>query len=212
VASSSPSGDRAALWTGDRPLVLASTSVTRRDLLLCAGVPVETEAAGIDERAIEETTESRAPADLAVQLAEAKAQAVCRRRPQRLVLGADQVLELDREVLHKPADRAAALRHLTRLSGRRHLLHSAWALARDGRILDRFVDSASLTMRSLSTAEMARYLDAAGEAALSGAGSYQVEGLGIHLFESIAGDHSTILGLPLIPLLARLRGLGCLAI
>ena len=146
-----------------------------------------------------------------MRLSEAKALAVSGRRPERLVLGADQVLDLEGEVLHKPADRAAALLQLRRLAGRSHTLHSACTLARDGAILDGFVASATLTMRPLSEDAMARYLDAAGDAALSGAGTYQVESLGIHLFQSIAGDHATILGLPLIPLLARLRGLGCLA-
>jgi septum formation protein len=211
VSASSDSLRERPLWTGGTPLLLASTSATRRALLEAAGLPVDTQASGIDERAVEDEARDLAPADLASRLAREKALAVSRRDPGRLVLGADQVLELEGCVLHKPADRAAALRQLRRLCGRVHLLHSAGVLARGGAVLDGFVASASLTMRPLGEDAMARYLDAAGEAALGGAGTYRIEGLGIHLFDSVAGDHSTILGLPLIPLLARLRALGCLA-
>ena len=207
-----PGGSGArALWTAERPLILASTSATRRALIRSAGVPAETESSGIDEREVERQSQGLAPAALALRLAEEKALAVSRRRPERLVLGADQVLDLDGEVLHKPADRAAALAHLRRLAGRSHVLHSACALARDGAVFDGFAAGAVLTMRALGPDALERYLDAAGAAALSGAGAYQVEGLGIHLFESIEGEHSTILGLPLLPLLTRLRALGCLA-
>jgi septum formation protein len=212
---SSPPGPRptgaAPLWTGDRPLLLASTSAARCALLSAAGIPADPEASGVDEREVEANAGRLAPADLSLRLAQAKALAVSRRRPDRLVLGADQVLNLDGEVLHKPADGTAALAQLRRLSGRSHRLHSACALAREGGLLDGFVASAALTMRPLSERDMVRYLDAAGEAALGAAGTYQVEGLGIHLFDAVEGDHFTILGLPLIPLLARLRDLGCLA-
>ena len=201
-----------ALWTGKRPLVLASASATRHGLLESAGIPVDTDPSRVDERALEREAAILAPADLALRLAEAKALDVGRRHPERLVLGADQVLDLDGDVLHKPADRTEALDHLRRLAGRAHRLHSAVALARGGALLDGFIASATLTMRTLGQDALERYLDVAGHAALSGAGAYQLEGLGIHLFEAIEGDHATILGLPLIPLLARLRGLGCLAV
>jgi septum formation protein len=204
-------GGAAFLWTGEAPLLLASTSAARRALLQAAGVPVETEASGVDEREIETAAAGLAPPALALRLAQAKALAVSRRRPDRLVLGADQVLDFAGEALHKPADRAAAQRQLARLAGRSHRLHSACALARGGAILAAFTASATLTMRALGPDAIERYLDVVGEAALWGAGSYQVEGLGIHLFASIEGDQSTILGLPLIPLLERLRGLGLLA-
>jgi septum formation protein len=199
------------LWTARQPLLLASTSATRRGLLEAAGIPVDIEASSVDERTLE-GTERHEPAELARRLAQAKALAVSRRRPERLVLGADQVLELDGEVLHKPADRAAAALQLRRLAGRTHRLHAACTLARSGAVLEGFVARASLTMRPLGADAVERYLDLVGEAALSGAGSYQIEALGIHLFAAVEGDHSTILGLPLLPLLERLRALGCLAL
>lgn len=202
-----------AVWTAERPLVLASTSATRRDLLRGAGIEAETVASGLDERRVEAAAaaERLKPAALALRLAAEKALAVSRRHPGRWVVGADQLLDLDGEVLHKPPDRAAAAEHLSRLSGRTHALHAAVALARDGALEDSFVESAALAMRPLAPAAIARYLDAVGAEALQGAGAYRVEGLGIHLFARIAGTHAAILGLPLLPLLAILRDRGCLA-
>jgi septum formation protein len=202
-----------AVWTAARPPILASTSATRRDLLSGAGIAAEIVASGVDERAVEEAAEAERlkPAALALRLAAEKALAVSRRHPERWVIGADQLLDLDGEVLHKPADRAAAAAHLGRLSGRTHALHSAVALALDGALEDSFLETATLTMRPLASEAIARYLDAVGGRALQGAGAYQVEGLGIHLFARIAGSHSAILGLPLVPLLAILRDRGCLA-
>jgi septum formation protein len=201
------------LWTGSAPPLLASTSRTRRLLVEGAGIAVDTVASGVDERAVEAEAASRRldPAALAASLAAAKALAVSRRHPDRLVIGADQVLDLDGAVLHKPADRAAAAAHLARLAGRTHALRSAVALARGGAVEESFVESARLRMRPLGPDAIAAYLDRIGEAALQGAGAYQVEGLGIHLFDAIEGDHSTILGLPLIPLLRALRGRGLVA-
>lgn len=197
-------------WLPSKPLLLASTSATRRALLESAGLPVETEAPGVDERTIESVT-GGSPENLACRLAAAKALAVGRRRPGRVVVGADQVLELEGEVLHKPEDREAARRQIARLAGRTHSLHSAFAVAIDGELARQGLDSANLTMRTLDDDAVARYLDLAGAAAASSVGAYQLESLGIHLFERVDGDHSTILGLPLIPLLAALRGMGLLA-
>jgi septum formation protein len=201
------------LWTAPSPLVLASTSAARRGLLRGAGIDPEVVASGVDERALEAQAQAErlGPGALALRLAAEKALAVSRRHPGSWVVGADQVLEADGEALHKPADRAEAARHLSRLSGRPHALRSAVALARDGMLEDSFVETAVLALRPLTQSAIARYLDAVGDAALAGAGAYQVEGLGIHLMERIEGDHATILGLPLIPLLSALRVRGCLA-
>jgi septum formation protein len=201
------------LWTQDVPLVLASTSATRRKLLLDAGLAIETESPGVDERAIEAAASAAGATatELAVRLAREKALAVSRRRGEAAVLGADQILVLDGEILHKPADRHAARRHLLRLAGRPHTLITAAALARNGEILDVVLDEAELTMRPLDAAAIDTYLDLAGPAVLDSVGCYQIEGLGIHLFGNVTGDHATILGLPLRALLAVLRRRGCLA-
>ncbi|MET7246417.1 Maf family nucleotide pyrophosphatase [Methylobacterium sp. EM32] len=200
-----------SLWRGPAPLLLASTSPTRRMLLDSAGLAVETRAPGVDERAVEAEAAGLSPQDLAGRLAAAKAGAVAAHAPDRVVIGADQVLDLDGTVFHKPADRAGAAAHLARLQGRTHALHSAVALAVDGAVADRFVVTARLTMRPFGEAGIAAYLDAAGPTITGSVGAYQLEGVGIHLFDRIEGDHSTILGLPLLPLLARLRARGLLA-
>lgn len=134
------------------------------------------------------------------------------RRPDRVVLGADQVLECDGKLFHKPADLAQAREQIAALAGRTHALHSAVALAVDGYVAETFVETAHLTMRPLDPGQVAAYVDLAGaDKVRASVGGYQLEGLGIHLFSEIAGDHSTILGLPLLPLLARLRDRGLLA-
>jgi septum formation protein len=203
-----------ALWTAPDNLLLASTSATRLALLVSAGLPVETQKPNVDERAVEAAArhERLDPPALAGRLAAEKALAVSRRHPERIVLGADQVLDCDGDIFHKPADRASAKDHLQRLAGHRHALHSAGALAIGGQVVEQFVTSAFLTMRPLTEEAIELYLDLAGPDVLSSVGVYQLEGLGIHLFESLDGDHSTILGLPLLPLLAALRRLGCLAL
>ncbi|SFS96427.1 nucleoside triphosphate pyrophosphatase [Methylobacterium sp. yr668] len=197
-------------WTGPDPLLLASTSPTRRLLLESAALPVETAAPDVDERALEAASAGLFPPDLALHLARAKAESVAARHPGRIVLGADQVLDLDGTVFHKPADGASARAQLARLSGRTHALHSAVVLA--GAVEDAFVETARLTLRPLDERAIAAYVDCAGaERVRASVGGYQLEGPGIHLFESVAGDHSTVLGLPLLPLLARLRAAGLLA-
>lgn len=203
----------ASPWTAPLPLLLASTSRTRLTLLVSAGLPVETQAPGVDERAVEAGAEAEAlsPMELAQRLAAEKALAVSRRHPERIVLGADQVLDSGDKVLHKPSDRDAAKAQLLFLAGRTHALHSASALAKGGEIVESFGASAHLTMRPLEEAAIDRYLDLAGPEVLGCVGVYQLERLGVHLFERVEGDHATILGLPLLPLLASLRRLGCLA-
>jgi septum formation protein len=199
------------LWTGPAPLLLASTSQTRRALLESAGLSVDTDAPGVNERAIEAEArrENLDPMGLAQRLAAEKALAVSCRHPERLVLGG--VLACGPEIFHKPEDRPAARAQLERLAGRRHALHSAGALAQGGRVVGEFKDAAHLTMRPLTPENIDLYLALAGPQVLHSVGVYQLEGIGIHLFEEVEGDHSTILGLPLRPLLSTLRRLGLLA-
>ena len=193
------------LWRGKDPLILASQSRTRQMLLANAGIHFEAVPADIDERAVQQASGLIAPGEIAVLLARGKALSVSMRQPVKYVVGADQTLALDNRLFSKPAGRAAAARQLRDLAGRSHELHSAVAVARDGKILFEAVAVARMTMRQLSEAEIRAYLDEAGEAVTSSVGAYQLEGLGVHLFERIDGDHFTILGLPLLPLLAFLR-------
>jgi septum formation protein len=201
------------LWLDTAPLVLASASRIRADVLRAAGIPIEIVPADVDERALEAPLLAAgvAPAAIARALAAAKAEAVSELMPGRLVLGADQVLALGNERFTKPADAAAARAQLRRLSGQTHVLHSAAALARDGTILDAMDAEAHLQMRALTPEGLDRYLAAAGDVVLSSVGAYQLEALGIHLFDRIEGDHFTVLGLPLLPLLASLRAMGVVA-
>ena len=155
----------------------------------------------IDERAIQQGSGLTAPGDIAALLAREKALSVSMRHPGRFVVGADQTLALGDRLFSKPTGRAQAAEQLRALAGRSHELHSAVAVARDGKILFEAASVARMTMRRLAEAEIEAYLDAAGEAVTSSVGAYQLEGLGIHLFEQIEGDHFTILGLPLLPLL-----------
>ena len=191
-------------------LVLASKSRSRASLLAGAGLDFALEPSAVDERAVEEPllAAGEGPGAIALHLAEAKALDVAARRPGDLVLGCDQTLGLDAERFVKPESRAEAKAHLERLRGRVHELHSALVLARDGEVLWRHVSVARMTMRAFSDACLADYLERAGDAVLTSVGCYQLEGIGITLFEAIDGDYFTILGLPLLPLLAELRRQG----
>ncbi len=193
-------------------LVLASGSPFRKAMLVGAGVDVEAVPAEIDERAVEAPLQDSgvSPEDVAVILAEAKALEVSERRPGALVLGCDQTLSLGDEVFHKPADMEGARRHLLALSGKTHQLNSAAVLVRNGEVLWRHVGIANLTMRKLEPAFIGRHLARVGDKALSSVGAYQIEGEGIQLFEKVEGDHFTIVGLPLLPLLSELRRLGAI--
>jgi len=194
------------LWRGAAPLLLASKSSARRSLLAGAGIPFEAVDAFIDERAIEAPLRAAGAggAEIARHLARAKALAVGA-QPDRLVIGADQTLSLEGQVFAKPPDRAAAAAQLAALSGRTHELHSALCVVRANEVLFEAAPVARLAVRRLSLAFIEAYIAAAGDAVLTSVGAYQIEGLGIHLFEKIEGDHSTILGLPLLPLLTYLR-------
>jgi septum formation protein len=203
---------QASLWLAAEPLVLASRSTARQALLAAAGIPFDVDPADVDERAIEAGLRAAAasPEVTALELARAKAEVISRRHPGRLVLGADQVLALGERIFAKPGDRAAAARQLATLSGRTHALHSAAIVLRDGACLCEATDVAFMEMRALSAIFVAHYLDLLGDSAFSSVGAYQIEGLGLHLFTAIEGNHATIMGLPMLQLLAFLRRHGSL--
>lgn len=193
------------IWRGKQPLVLASQSSARKMLLSNAGIDFEAVPAAIDERAVQKDSRLNAPAEIAKLLAREKALFVSRQQPGRIVVGADQTLALGPRLFSKPAGRGQAAAQLRELAGNRHELHSAVAVARDGKLLFDDVSVARMTMRQLDEHEIERYLDQAGVAVTTSVGAYQLEGLGVNLFERIEGDHFTILGLPLLSLLAFLR-------
>lgn len=190
-------------------LILASTSPFRKAMLKDAGLSFDAVAPGIDERAAEAPLRDSGatPQEVAEVLAEAKAVAVSEREPDATVIGCDQILSLDDEVLHKPANMEEARRRLLALSGKTHQLNSAVVLAKGGVVVWRHVGVARLTMRELDLGFIGRHLAAVGDKALSSVGAYQIEAEGIQLFEKIEGDHFTIVGLPLLELLKELRRL-----
>jgi len=193
-------------------VVLASGSAIRRTLLTNAGVVLTVDPADIDESALKDRLKAEnAPVQTAaIELAGAKAQAVSRRHPGKLVIGADQILALGVEWFDKPTSRPTAAQQLERLAGRSHQLISAVAVVEDGVELWRTAQSVTLHMRPLSRAFIDRYIEQAGDTVLSSVGAYQLEGLGSQLFTAIEGDYFTVLGLPLLPLLAFLRQRGIL--
>lgn len=186
-------------------LILASQSPIRATILRNAGLRFVVRAAGVDERAAEAGLDAADPGTVARRLAEAKAVAVSRLEPGAVVIGADQVLALGDEVLHKAADLAAARARLDRLAGRCHSLEAGVALARNGLVLWSTVDRSVLTMRAFSPAERDAVLAAEGEDVLGSVGAYRLEGPSVRLFSAVQGDYFSILGLPLLPLLAALR-------
>jgi septum formation protein len=193
------------LWRGAHPLILASQSRARQALLSNAGIEFEAVPADLDERGIARDSGLLGPGEIAALLAREKAMSVSALHASRLVVGADQTLALGPRLFSKPENRARAAEQLRALAGHSHELHSAVAVARDGAILFAEVSVARMTMRSLGDPEIDAYLDEVGAAVTSSVGVYQLEGAGVHLFERIEGDHFTILGLPLLPLLAFLR-------
>ena len=200
-----------SLWRNARPLLLASTSKTRLKLLQDISLPVETQGADVDERSLEIglQKDGAEPAQMALALARAKAIEVAQKNPGRWIVGADQTLALGAEQFHKPTSIEGASNHLHRLRGKTHQLHSAIICLNAGREVFAHVETARLTMRNFGDDFLEAYLAAIGSAVMQSVGAYQLEGLGIHLFDKVEGDHSTILGLPLLPLLAffRLAGL-----
>ncbi|AXS38815.1 Maf-like protein [Breoghania sp. L-A4] len=192
-------------------LVLASNSPWRATMLRNAGLEIEADPADIDERAIEAPLRAAdlSAEDIAAVLAEAKATEVASRHPGALVLGCDQVLEFEGETHSKPADMEAARRKLLAMRGMTHHLHSALVIVYDNETIWRHTATATLKMRDFSPEFVGHYLAETGEAALTSVGAYQIERRGIQLFEKIDGDYFTIVGLPLLPLLAFLRERGC---
>jgi septum formation protein len=194
------------------PLILASSSFSRAALLTAVGLRFEAMPARVDEAAIKEAARAEAipPADAAILLAEAKAERSARRHPEALVIGGDQLLVCGGEWFDKPADREAARAQLARLRGERHELVNGTVAWRGGQRVWQDVTVARMTMRRFSDAFLESYLEAEGEAVTQSVGGYRLEGLGVHLFARIEGEHSAILGLPLLPLLGFLRQHGVL--
>ena len=201
-----------SIWRGPQKLILASQSRARKMLLENAGLDFEALPADIDERVVQKNSGLSAPGEIALLLAREKALFVSRQRPGQYVVGADQTLALGQRMFSKPAGRTQAAEQLALLAGQTHELHSAVSVARDGKVLFGDVSVARMTMRRLAAGEIESYLDHAGEAVTTSVGAYQLEGLGVYLFERIEGDHFTILGLPLLSLLAFLRGEKLLAV
>jgi septum formation protein len=186
-------------------LVLASGSVVRATLLRQAGLAFDVQNSQVDEDSIKEKFAGSDTDALAIKLAEAKAVVVSAERSDALVIGADQILSCDGIRYDKPRDMQEARSNLMKFRGRPHRLHSAIVLAKSGAIVWRYSDHADLTMRNFSDTFLERYLADVGDKVLKSVGCYQLEGPGIQLFEKFEGDYFTILGLPLLPLLAELR-------
>lgn len=192
-------------------LILASKSPHRANLLRNAGLNFEAIDAEIDERAVERALGNDvSPEDRAQVLAQTKAVTLSEKHQGALVLGCDQILALGDEVLHKAIDFEAARANILKLSGKTHTLYSAIALAQNGEIIWSLTVPAYMTMRKLDPAFIGRHLAFAGEDVLGSVGCYQIEGIGLQLFEKIEGDYWAIIGLPLIPLLTELRARGAI--
>jgi len=191
----------------NRPIVLASGSATRRRMFDAAGVPVAIDPPNVDEDALKESMRADRvpPREVADFLAELKATKVSHRWRDALVIGADQVLVQNDIIFDKPADMAHARAHLQAFRGRKHELISAVVICENGAPVWRHIATATLEMRPYTDEFIDAYLAAAGDVVLGSVGAYQVEGLGLQLFNRIAGDHFTIQGLPLLPVLDYLR-------
>lgn len=194
-------------------IILASASLSRRKLLEAAGVEFRSLAAGVDEAAIKRRHDPLKAGfgELASRLASRKALAVAERHASALVIGADQVLVFDGEAFDKPDNIETARRQLMRLRGQTHNLETAVVCAMGDKVLWSHVEAPRLTMRAFSSDQLESHLAAEGEAVTETVGGYKIEGPAIQLFEAIDGDCFSILGLPLLPLLAFLRGQGAVA-
>jgi septum formation protein len=191
-------------------LVLASQSASRKAMLKAAGVSFTAIPAAVDERALEASLTSAAPEVIVLALAEAKALAVSAARGEALVLGSDSLVSIGGRRFDKPRDRNEAAEHLRYFSGREMHLHSAAVLARGGAAVWRLGDCAVLQVRALSEDFIVHYLDLEWPAVAGCAGVFRIEDRGVQLFESIKGDHFTVLGMPLLPVLGALRDHGAL--
>ena len=203
-----------AMTADTTPLVLASGSATRRAMLDAAGIAVTVAPSDVDEARIRDRLLADNPAvphaRIALVLAEEKAKAVSAQHEGALVIGADQVLSFEGRLFEKPRDREDARASLVALRGKTHTLHSAVALAVNGETVWHETAEAHLTMRAFSDAALEAYLAHVGEVVLTSVGAYQIEGPAIQLFAAVEGDHATILGMPLLPLVTELVRRGVL--
>jgi septum formation protein len=199
-AGSSLSGDQSRI-------VLASASPVRKTLLCAAGLDPDIIPAHVDEDEIKRALKGERidAGDGATRLAEMKAQRISAAQPGRLVIGADQILVCGSTWFDKPADMIEAQAHLRTLRGRSHELATSAVIVRDGRRIWHHAERPKLTMRPFTDSFIDDYLDRAGDDILSSVGAYHLEGIGVQLFSRIDGDYFSILGLPLLPLLAFLR-------
>lgn len=195
-----------------KPIVLASASRSRADLLRRAGIAIDCHAAGIDEDEIKHAmkAEGAAPGDVADTLAALKAERISARYPDTLVIGADQMLDCEGQWFDKPEDTSALRDHLTALRGKTHHLLAAICVTQNGTRLWSHRETASLTMRPFSDTFLDTYIEKCGDTVLDSVGGYRLEEFGAQLFDRIDGDYFTILGLPLLPLLMYLRQNGAL--
>ncbi len=191
-------------------LVLASKSISRRQILENAGIPFDWVDADVDEDHIKKLglADHLSPEDIALRLAHAKAEQVFNDNADTLVLGCDQILVCDGNIYDKPTNIAEARAHLTHFRGRTHTLISAMTILQSNEKPWQFIDRATLTVRNMSDAFLDEYLQSEGDSILSSVGAYRLESRGIQLFDDIVGNYFTILGLPLLPLLSELRRRG----